>query len=102
MAEKDKDTETKAETKAAANKAAETETVAAKDVLKDLRDAGVKVRVPKLDRSGKPVFITDGAAKGTYEMVERAPGESDIVKSEVRGDKIIVVTVDGQKVELDA
>lgn len=96
MAKEDKD----ADPKSAQTQAAETETVEAKDVLKDLRAAGVTVRVPKLDREGKPVLIKDGAAKGTHDMIERAPTEADILKVATRGDKTIVVTVDGQKIEL--
>lgn len=67
----------------------------AADVAK--RFSNVKVRVPKLDKAGKPVVITEGERRGKFDVIERAPTADDVLSFREANGKLIVVFVDGQK-----
>lgn len=86
-------------TSSAAPDAAKSEVTAAV-VARALAAKGVKVRVPKTDRDGKPVMLLDANKRptGVYDVIERTVTAGDILSFRESDGHLSAVTVDGQKI----
>lgn len=60
-----------------------------------------KVGVLKLGEDGKPIMVPDehGKPTGVFQTVERELTADDIISAADYGDRVVAVTIDGQKIE---
>lgn len=84
---------------AAAGETAAKPEVTAEIVARFFAREGVKVRVAKRDKAGKPIYLLDanGKSTGVFDVEVRPIAAADILSFRAEGERYFATTVDGQK-----